>query len=46
MPAIMAKLTKRLIDALKPRRDSDLFVWDGEQRRFPELASPGPLRVR
>ena len=30
----MAKLTKRLIDALEPRSDGDLFVWDGELRGF------------
>ncbi len=30
----MAKLTKRLIDALKPREDGDLFIWDGELKGF------------
>ncbi|MGJ0394545.1 MAG: tyrosine-type recombinase/integrase [Methylocystis sp.] len=30
----MAKLTKRLIDALKPRLEGDLFVWDGELKGF------------
>jgi hypothetical protein len=30
----MARLTKRLLDALKPRENVDLFVWDGELRGF------------
>jgi integrase len=30
----MARLTKRLIDALAPRGDGDLFVWDGELKGF------------
>lgn len=30
----MAKLTKRLIDALRPPESGDLFVWDGELKGF------------
>ncbi len=30
----MARLTKRLLDALKPRAETDLFVWDGELKGF------------
>jgi integrase len=28
----VVKITKRLLDALKPRADGDVFVWDGELR--------------
>jgi Arm DNA-binding domain len=34
MASIKAKITKRLIDALKPAPGEDLFVWDTELRRF------------
>ncbi len=34
MASIKAKITKRLIDSLKPVPDEDLFVWDTELRRY------------
>lgn len=34
MPSIKAKITKRLVDSLKPEAEGDLFVWDTELHRF------------
>jgi integrase len=34
MASIKAKITKRLIDSLKPVPDDDLWVWDTELRRY------------
>ncbi|WP_036282322.1 site-specific integrase [Methylocystis sp. ATCC 49242] len=36
----MAKLTKRLIDALRPPESGDLFVWDGELKGFGVRVKP------
>ena len=34
MASIKAKITKRLVDSLKPKPGEDLFVWDTELRRY------------
>jgi hypothetical protein len=34
MASKKAKITKRLIDALKPHDDEDLFVWDAVLTRY------------
>ena len=30
----MAKITKRVVDALQPDEDRDVFAWDNELRGF------------
>ena len=42
---VMAKLTKRQIDALKSRPDRDVFAWDGELRGFGVRAKPSGLKT-
>jgi hypothetical protein len=36
----MPKLTKRFLDALRPKPDGDLFVWDSELKGFGARMKP------
>jgi integrase len=40
----MPKITKRVVDGLKPRRDGDLFEWDSELRGFGVRLKPSGVR--
>lgn len=42
---VMAKLTKRQIDALKSSHDRDVFAWDTELRGFGVRAKPSGLKT-
>ena len=41
----MTRLTKRMIDALKPDRKRDAFLWDGELRGFGVRVKPSGTRT-
>lgn len=41
----MTKLTKRHVDALKPRPNHDVFAWDGEMRGFGVRVKPTGLKT-
>lgn len=40
----MKKVTVRTIDALKPKKDRDVFLWDGELRGFGVRVKPSGLK--
>ncbi len=40
----MKKVTVRSVDALKPKRDRDVFLWDGELRGFGVRVKPSGLK--
>ncbi len=40
----MEKVTKRAVDALKPRKDRDVFFWDREMRGFGVRVKPSGLK--
>ncbi len=40
----MKKVTVRTVDALKPKRDRDVFLWDGELRGFGVRVKPSGLK--
>jgi integrase len=42
---VMAKLTKRLVDAIEPDSDRDVFAWDGELRGFGLRVKPTGTRT-
>jgi hypothetical protein len=41
----MAKLTKRLVDAIEPDSNRDVFAWDGELRGFGLRVKPSGTRT-
>jgi integrase len=43
--ANMAKLTKRLVDAIEPDSNRDVFAWDGELRGFGIRVKPSGTRT-
>jgi len=42
---VMAKLTKRLVDAIEPDSNRDVFAWDGELRGFGLRVKPSGTRT-
>ena len=42
---IMAKITKRAVDALKPDKARDGFIWDGELRGFGVRVKPSGVKT-
>lgn len=40
----MKKVTVRAVDALKPKKDRDVFLWDGELRGFGVRVKPSGLK--
>jgi integrase len=42
---VMAKLTKRLVDAIEPDSKRDVFAWDGELRGFGLRVKPSGTRT-
>src|SRR5262245_51709608 len=42
---VMPKLTKRLVDAIKPDSNRDVFAWDGELRGFGLRVKPSGTRT-
>lgn len=41
----MAKITKRVVDALQPDKDRDVFAWDGELRGFGVRVKPSGVKT-
>ena len=42
---IMAKITKRAVDALQPDEDRDVFAWDNELRGFGVRVKPSGVKT-